>query len=243
MKKLSLRALALTCIVLTSFKNETSMLVQDSYPGAQAWFTQMAQKYPQANLHAVSFQVSDQYASGPHTIYFPEDRLQAIHQAYLNTSNSTNLSVLQAPFKEDEYLLLHEAKHVLDKHNEKGYVALAACVTSMALVNGAAIATATTNPIAAITTFAAGNSAVIASLYAYIRHQEHQADGFANQHADPQALLAGAAWFHELHASNYRENFCSYFEKTASDLYNDPGHPALSDRAIDAFQALYNRTA
>lgn len=237
MKKLSLRALALLCFPLTSFSHETTMLVQDRYPGAQVWFNQMDQKYPQANLHAVSFQVADQYASGPGVIYFPEDRLQSINQVY-----SANSSTTTDQFKEDEYLLLHEAKHVLDKHNEKGCLALAACATGMTLLSGAALATAATNPVATVATLTAGNSSILASLYAYVRYQEQQADNFANQHADPKALLAGAAWFHNLHANNYSGNSRSDFEKTASDLYTDPGHPALSDRAINAFQALYTRT-
>ncbi len=249
MTHISFRALVATMflpvLLISSLHGQSTdeQLVKNIYPGAQIWFEKMSQKYPEAQLQNVSFYVSHYYHSGTGAIYWPEDRLQAINVAY--TAN-TNQSALDGLFKEDEYVLLHEAAHVLKNHYAKGSVALALTAVAFAALNGYIAITAIANPaptyfgwsqlsLAAII----GNSTIVATLFAYIQSQEREADNFANQHADKEALHAGDAYL----------NQCIQHDQQLADLTQNlvnascSCHPSPINRKQALVAALASRFA
>ena len=249
MTHISFRALVATtllpALLISSLHGQSigEQLVKNIYPGAQVWFEKMSKKYPEAQLNNVSFYVSHYYHSDAGAIYWPEDHLQAINNAY---TKNTNQSSLDGLFKEDEYVLLHEAAHVLHNHYAKGSVALALTAVAFAALNGYIAITAIANPASTYLGWSQlslatiiGNSTIVATLFAYIQSQEREADDFANQHADKQALHAGDTYF----------NQCIQHDQQLADLTQSlvdascSCHPSPIDRKQALAAALTSRFA
>lgn len=239
------------------------VLVQSQYPGAQKWFNYIAQKYPQAHLEKTAFCVSNTYHSGPGVIYFPQGRLEFMDQVF-GAMTETQIKQLAktAPdhqdlqqFAQDEYLVLHEAAHVLHQDNQTGEIVFYATLATTALFNSTLlIATITqccqqTELLSGAQTVAknsllalAGNTAIAACLYSYIRFQERRADRFANQHADQAALIAGTQWFEQINSLIHQNKTSdSDLAQTIQEIQQDPAHPAARDRGFDSLCALIYR--
>ncbi|MCX5924358.1 MAG: M48 family metalloprotease [Candidatus Dependentiae bacterium] len=244
------KALAISCLALSSFLNLNGqpvqdLLVKDHYIGAQIWFEKMTQKYPVAQLDNVLFCISDEYLSRTNTIYWPEIRLQAIDKAY-TTQNSNDLENM---FKQDEYLLLHEAAHVLKNHNQKGYVALALTCAAFAALNGYILEQSFKNKstnfdkVKLSIQALIGNVAILTALASYVQIQERQADDFANQYGDDRSLQAGADWTARIEECMLQDQQFSEFTKNLIILYQDPWHPLPASRQQKVIDALALRQA
>ena len=216
---------------------QPEQLVKDIYPGAQCWFEALSKKYPEAQLSNVSFYVSSYCHSGKQAIYWQEDRLQKINVAYSSKTNQNSLSQL---FKQDEYILLHEAGHILKNHNTKAYVALAMAALAFAAVNGYITLRAMTNPACTFfkwsklsMTAIFANSTIFSSLFFYIQSQEKEADAFANTYADEQALLAGNDYF----------DLCIAHDQKLADFVEMLvfTHPSLKSRKQEIAKAVASR--
>ncbi|MFA5998922.1 MAG: hypothetical protein WC747_02815 [Candidatus Babeliales bacterium] len=240
------KALAISCLALSSFLNlhsqpEQDRLVKDHYVGAQAWFEKMTQKYPVAQLDNVLFCISDQYLSRTNTIYWPESRLRAINTAYMKTQNSNDLENM---FKQDEYILLHEAAHVLKDHNQKGYVALALTCAAFAALNGYILKKAfkkdstSFNKVKCSIEALLGNLAILTALASYVQFQERQADEFVNKFGDDRSLQAGAHWLTRIEQCMLKDQQFSEFTKNLIILYQDPWHPLPESRRQKVLEAL-----
>ncbi len=225
-----------------SAQSHDEPLVKDIYPGAQRWFEAMSNKYPQAQLSNVSFYVSSYCHSGKQAIYLQEDRLQKINVAYSSTINPslTDQSHLDTLFKQDEYILLHEAGHVLKNHDTKAYVALALTAVVFAAVNGYITLSAVANPnftffgwLKFSMTAIIANSAICATLFSYIQNQEKEADAFANAQADEQTLKAGCDY---LNLCIMHDQQLAYF---AENLFAT--HPSQESRKQEIAKAIASR--
>lgn len=218
-------------------------LVKDQFPGAQIWFEKMAQKYPVAQLDHVLFCISDIYLSRTNTIYWPESRLQAIDRAY----NSKNQHDPENMFKHDEYLLLHEAAHVLKNHNQKGYVALTLTCAAFAALNGYIYVKAFQqdptifNKIKLSIEALLGNLVILTALAQYVQFQEHDADDFVNQYGDERSLQAGADWFMRLEKYMLKDQQYAELTKKLFIIYQDPWHPSPEIRYQKVLDALTSR--
>lgn len=251
MTKNSLFYIKIVIIVSTPLlllANNSPLLVQDRYPGAQAWFNQMSEKYPQAHLKNVKFYVSDeessgqnQYYSGPNAIYFPKESLEQLNRMFSSVQSGKTGQSIWNSFPEAEYLLLHEAAHVLNKDNEKGAIVLpAAFLTFLAINSSLSMATLSENikTLPSIALLTAGNVALITGLYSYVRFQEYKADQFANKQASTLALLAGFLRHLKIHTDRHGfnlENINSWSTKLR-DAFLDPSHPSPIDSANQTLQ-------
>jgi hypothetical protein len=219
------------------------------YPGAQLWFDVMVKKYPQAHLDKMRFRASDDYESGPGMIYFPHDRLQEMHKVFAPSYPAEIFfyptDAMFAKFAEDEYLLLHEATHVLCKDVQHGDVAINVAMGTVIALSVLLCCKSSKNEIS-LSTQAAGSvlGACLAyvALCAYARFQESRADNFANQNADKQALHAGANWFKRLNTlMNFENISVPEIFNSISKVLQDPTHPAPEKRAQKALAALTAR--
>ena len=145
-------------------------------------------------LNRIDFVISNHYHSAPKTIFFPKESLEALNQAYQTAS----VEELQNEFKQEEYILLHEAAHILMHHDEKATVALYLSALALAITNGYFAISFFTNSTASLsqtiqTAWKAllSNAMIIGGVIAYIRQQEKQADGFANAIADERTINGG----------------------------------------------------
>ncbi|OHE76617.1 MAG: hypothetical protein A3F67_09060 [Verrucomicrobia bacterium RIFCSPHIGHO2_12_FULL_41_10] len=257
MKKWLLRLFGLCAIVCaqTSFLSSShtselhehnfGRLVQEVYPGAQFWFNAMIKKYPQAHLEQTKFCVSDEYASGVEEIYFPFYVLEMMHKVFKNAHLHGVTDEMFVQFAEDEYLLLHEAKHVLSKDIEHGDQAIAG---SMVLSFGTSflLAYKTLKEDINVSTAVAGSVASIAAAYvalcSYAQFQERRADDFANQNADARTLRAGACWFKRLDVlMNLESISVPEIFNTIAKIIQDPTHPLPLNRQNKALRALLIR--
>lgn len=226
-------------------QEDSQQFVTSKYPGAQTWYQAMAAKYPQAHLEKIQFGISDSYESGVGIIYFPESRLKQMH-AIFQGANLRNLAAEKlALFAEDEYLLLHEAQHVLKSDVYRGHLAT---TVTMCSVLGVALASMyrckykDADLVTGFATTACAAAVAYAGLIMYGRYQESRADDFANQHADAQALRAGKNWFARLNTLLSFENImipdCL---NSFSQFLQDPVHPTPKSRANKALQSLMIR--
>lgn len=258
----SLIAMAIFCLPIIALANNKPctashedhqcaefFLVKKMHPGAQAWFDHMTQKYPQAHLDKIMFCVGDNYESGPGTIYFPLDRIQRMDQVFNESSEQQIFKYLQSypeneifkEFAQDEYLLLHEAKHVSSKDYEKGIIASIAATTITATLCAFFATTSALGKIQTTTGIASSmlaTATIFTTLWSYARYQESQADDFANKHADIQALLGGLGWFLQLDAN---DEIKEHSELNIKDILHDPVHAYSKNRAARAWKALWQR--
>lgn len=261
-KKLTLGFVAIFCIqfnlfsepsnnICPSFSDRNSendqRFVEFLYPGAQIWFNAMAQKYPQAHLNKIKFCVSDAYEAGLGIIYFPESRLITMNDVF-NNSNALDINDDRfAQFAEDEYLLLHEAMHVLSDDAQSRHLATLFAIGSVMALNSWLCYKVVNNDMRILTQIA--GSALSASfgyvvLSAYARFQESRADNFANQNADVKALRAVACWFERLSMLTQCEHtLMPEIFHSLLIIIQDPEHPSLQSRAKKALQALQIRFA
>ncbi len=235
---------SLSSLLLGSAFQDDQMVFQ-KYPGAGKWYQVMVAKYPQAHLDQIKFGISDNYESGHGIIFFPEWRLQEMQQVFGDVDSFNFTKNMFAPFAEDEWLLLHEASHVLKNDTYHGGLAITAATgLLMALTLNSAYQIGRDNiePLTGILTVAGATVVAYASLILYGRFQEGRADNFANQHADAQALCAGKNWFARLNTLMSFENIMIPDSLNSfSQFLQDPVHPTPKSRASKIIQALMVR--
>lgn len=223
------------------------LVVEKLYPGAQFWFNAMIKKYPQARLDKMRFCVSDAYEAGPGIIYFPEYQLKSMNQVFAGAHVSGVTDEMFAQFAEDEYLLLHEAKHVLCKDVQHADTVIKTATAATAALALVLLFAAVKDKISFTTQMSGsvfGIGVAYASLCAYARFQESRADNFANQNSDARALRAGAYWFKRLNTlMNFENISVPDVFNSISKIIQDPTHPAPENRADKALQALAVRFA
>jgi hypothetical protein len=228
--------------VCPSSTNLQHVLVSQKYPGAQKWFNYMAQKYPQAKLARVLFYVGDNYESEPGSIYFPDSCLAQMNQVFASGACS-ELSLDQ--FKQEEYLLLHEAAHVNNWDSEKGVVAALTVVFGVLILNAkvlSKVAAKKSVGLKDILTSTLGTAGLTCLWYAYAQHQEKNADNFANQQADKKSLQAGATFFARVKTLMSFENInVPDWLNNAFQCFQDPAHPLPQNRYNAVQKALQNR--
>ncbi|HSW77101.1 MAG TPA: M48 family metalloprotease [Candidatus Saccharimonadales bacterium] len=242
------KALAICCFALSFFfslfgSEQHDRLVKDQFPGAQLWFEKMSQKYPVAQLDNVLFCVSDNYLSRTNVIYWPETRLHAINEAYTHKNHQD----LENMFKQDEYLLLHEAAHILKNHMQKGYLALILTCTALATFNSYIAEKVCNNDFTILNTIEyfmhglVGNIIIFAVLAQYVQLQEQQADDFANEYGDERSLQAGADWFADLEKCMLEDQQHAELIKQLIIIAKDPWHPSPQSRHQKVITALNNQ--
>ena len=230
------------------------VFVAKDYPGAQLWFDYMITKYPQAKLESVHFCVSDNYQAGTHVIYFPEFRLKRMNQVFGSLNSKKITDAMLAEFAEDEYLLLHEAKHVMCNDFAHGnkvmdaafYAFMSFSLTVLANQGVKALDSESNKKLfEKIDHYALGGIAVTATLSApiiclYARFQERRADAFANQTADKRALKAGILWFSRLNTlMNFETIDIPHLIDPLFKFIQDPCHQTPKFRQQQAFK-VYN---
>lgn len=257
---LSLSKIAIFCIQFSLFaehftdtctsipdgsQGNGQQFVVSKYPGAQKWYEAMVAKYPQAHLDQIQFCISDNYESCETSIYFPEYRLRDMQRVFGNLKSKDFTAEKFALFAEDEYLLLHEAQHVLKSDAYHGLLAMTSSAGSI-LATGLSLAylykndkvSASTGILSMICTAAIAYTTLIW----YARFQEYSADNFANQNADAAALRAGKNWFARLNTLMSFENMAIPDSLNSfSQFLQDPVHPTPKSRANKALQALMVR--
>lgn len=220
-------------------------LVADVYPGAQKWYQTMVAKYPQASLEKIQFGISDNYESGQGIIFFPEWRLRDMQQVFGSVHPLRFTEEMFVAFAQEEWLLLHEAAHVLKNDTYHGAVAITATtglMTSMVLACACAQNYNKLKTSTGILTVACTAAVGYAALILYGRFQESRADDFANQNADAQALKAGKSWFDRLNTlMNFENISIPDFLNSFSHFLQDPIHPTPKSRALKVLQALIIR--
>ncbi len=225
--------------------DELDIFVQDLHPGAQRWFEFMMQKYPQAHLNRVHFCVSDNYEAGYNTIYFPEHRLKDMDKVFGHVLVAQITEQMLAEFAEDEYLLLHEAHHILNRDARKQDFVLRATILAIVALNAVALGQIFNQKkisMQILVDACAGNCTLVAIFYAYAQYQERQADKFANQNASQSALLAGIDWFKRLDTLLRYENIdIPNWCNDGYRLWQDPVHPLPLSRACRAAKAHKER--
>ncbi len=223
-------------------------LVADKYFGAQQWYETMSKKYPQAHLNKIQFGISDSYESGVGIIYFPEYRLQSMQEIFGNIDPKEFTKDMFLSFAEDEYLLLHEASHVLKNDVRNGGFAVICGVGLVATAFLRLVFNFQKNKIdqpcvqtdCAIVTGASILACTAVILYA--RFQEYCADSFANQNADAAALKAGKSWFDRLNTLMNFENIAiPDCLNSFSQFLQDPVHPTPKTRSNSALRSFMIR--
>ncbi|MBP6892508.1 M48 family metalloprotease [Candidatus Babeliales bacterium] len=257
---LSLSKIALFCIQFSFFaehfadactsisdgsREDGQQFVISKYPGAQKWYEAMTVKYPQARLDQIQFCISDAYESGDSVIFFPEYRLRDMNTVFGDVKLKKYTAKMFAPFAEDEYLLLHEAEHVLKHDVYHGYLAIK---TSGVLILTVALSAAclwkndNLNASTGILSTSCIATIACVGLIWYSRFQEYRADNFANQNVDAATLRAGKNWFARLNTLMSFENIAiPNFLNSFSQFLQDPAHPTPQSRASKALQALMVR--
>lgn len=233
--------LAVICLPHLIITDNQKNLVKSRYPQAYTWYRDLATKYPKANLFSIDFCISDYHHSDSNAIFWPECNLKIIDQYY---DSSFIAPEIQQLMLEDEYLLLHEACHALKNHVAKGGISLAAATTastSLAIGLATAAYTETISTVVAIAYGATGSITAAASIFAYARTQEQEADEFANQNADQLALQAGIKWHQKNHKELQIPDNASAIQQTYIEITSDIAHPAPQERLNNAQQALNNR--
>lgn len=237
-------------------KKSEDVLVSQKYLGAQRWFEYIVKKYPQAKLESTDFCISDNYQAGTNVIYFPEFRLQRMNEVFGSVDSQAFTDVMFAEFAEDEYLLLHEAKHVISDDYRKGnslLYATAYTLAALCLTVGAnkcceeSLLEGRRELSEKIDTYAFIGMGAVALCSCpiicwYARFQERRADAFANQIADKQALQAGILWYTRLNTLMNFENI------TIPDCFDpvfkfiqDPYHQTPKFRQQQAMKAYFAR--
>lgn len=235
---LTLAAICLPHLIIT---DDQKISVKSRYPQAYAWYRDLATKYPTANLSSIEFCISDHHHAGSGVIFWPEQNLKIIDLFYGSSSITPKIQQLML---EDEYLLLHEACHVLNGHTTKGTAAIVAATTASAGLTLGLTAQMCAQAIPAVTAVAQGalgHVALAAGIFAYARAQERQADDFANQTADQASLQAGAAWHQNNHNELQIPETASPLLQTYIEISSDKAHPAPQERLSSSLQALEKR--
>lgn len=241
LKKYFLTLLAAVFLPQLILADAQKISVKSRYPQAYAWYRDLATKYPLANLSSIEFCISDHHHAGSNEIFWPEQNLKIINQYYNSSAITPEIDLL---IKEDEYLLLHEACHVNNSHVTKGGLALAGATTASA---GLTLGLAAQACAGAISTTAAaasgilGNAALAASVYAYARSQEQQADEFANQNASQDVLQVGIAWHQNNHDELQIPTSASTLKQIYTEVSTDAAHPSPQSRMNAAKTAHADR--
>jgi hypothetical protein len=226
---LTLAAVCLPHFICTQSPN---ILVKNHFPNAYQWYLDMSEKYPDAKLSSIEFCICDHHHAKNHTIYFPKSSIEFINSWYKSPQQSSEIQELLA---QEEYLLLHEACHVLNYDYEKAeFIKIAALgagflsslnslvqVCTQSTIKGALQQGAKGTAVAAV--FAAG-------VLAYTRYQEKNADHFTNQNGDQPTLEAGINW----HKENKKElnipQDVSTLQQLIIEQISDLAHPRPTKR-------------
>jgi len=240
MLKKSFLTLAAVCLPHLIFTQTSNDLVKNHYTNAYNWYLSISEKYPDAKLNTIDFCISDHHHAKNHCIYFPQSSIEFIDNWYNIDSNFNEIS---QKLTEEEYLLLHEAAHALNYDYEKGEFAKITVITTgtlSLLYLMSQVLTDSINPKEAIFKSSAIITALTASIFAYARLQEKNADHFANQIVDKKTLKAGIAW-HEQNKKdlNLPEN-CPHIRKLILEQTDDLAHPRPTKRQQRA-QISYNK--
>ena len=237
-------------------KKSEDVFVSQRYLGAQRWFDYIVKKYPQAKLESVDFCISDNYQAGTNVIYFPEFRLQRMNEVFGSVDFASFTDVMLAEFAEDEYLLLHEAKHVMSDDYKNGnrllhtmgYTLAALCLTVGAnkcceesLLDGhkQSLEKIYNYAFVGIGAVALCSCPIICW---YARFQERRADAFANQTADQKALRAGILWYARLNTlMNFENITIPDCVDPVFKFIQDPYHQTPKFRQQQAMKAYFAR--
>lgn len=229
-------------LTVTTKAEPNKKLVKTFYPGAQVWFEKMNKKYPAAQLENVLFYAYDHYGSSPDAICFPESDVVEIHNIY--TRSNLNELERELLFKNCEHSLLHEAAHVLLKHNQTGYLVFFDLIISSIIINAIIINQTSLNlkSIASSAMLSAAYAAIATiSLSLYIRSQENDADDFANSIGDRETLEAAAKEYFMAHENRHAGKNRTNTAMILADIYADPIHPSLKSRADKIIKSLNSR--
>lgn len=223
-------------------ENDCVAINEKFHPGAHFWFQVMIKKYPQAHLDKMRFCASNTYEAGTGIVYFPEYTLKAMDEIFQVSYGVRVTQEMFDLFAEDEYLLLHEAMHVLS-NDAKNYNRIdLGSVIGASLISCILFVKAVRDEIK-VQTLAQGTACAIISAYltmcAYSQFQEYRADDFANQNSDEKALRAGICWFKRLDTLMSFENILTpEIVQVISKIFQDPEHPLPYYRMIKAKKAL-----
>jgi Zn-dependent protease with chaperone function len=169
----------------------------------------MIKKYPQAHLDKMRFCASTTYEAGVGVIYFPEYTLNSMDEVFNFSSSDPITQKMFDLFAEDEYLLMHEAMHVLcnDAINfERASFGSIVGASLISLILFAQVVQGEMSWQTQVKGSVFGAFVAYVALSYYSQFQEIRADGFANQNCDENALRAGICWFKRLDTVMNLEN-------------------------------------
>lgn len=193
---------AITNYVNTNYLIREEYLVLKDFPAAQAWYDEMAVKYPQAKLSEKSFLQTMrntrakymQWCSTSNQIYCPQEALEEIETLYQKKLDGQELTQEETlALGTQEFVLLHEAGHI--EHNDLFYRTLYSIGTFASLEAARAAFHENEKTQQNWTTFlieliAFGHLSNIPS-----RCQERAADKFSYELVDMNALQGGINFF------------------------------------------------
>jgi len=228
------------------YANKAFVEVKSLYPNAYNWYCDMIQKYPSAKLENVSFCISNNFLASTNTIFWPEEILKTIEALYPINEKTQDMLIF---FLKQEYILLHEAGHIINNDIPKRRIAALLTLTTVCgsilyceaiMLKGNMFLSLKEKKslIIALTTAIASYPL----LFIYIRSQESRADNFANQTATKECLEAGIKWHNEIECY-FNNEISSYYllPKSIQFFINDPEHPTANDRKEAAKKALRDR--
>lgn len=200
--------------------NTKDHLVETNYPYAKLWYDNLAKKHPEASFEKSKFLLHTQTlngsgaSAGMHKICLNQNDVSNLNTSYEKKSSCTAYE--EEKMSELEWILLHEACHI--KNND--------CINNQALALGAAagsealyqlhkkktpviptptakwpsqLYSATKRIPKRIGVFTGMATLAAVPAHSYMSRAERKADDFAIQHADMNALRAGANFFKKHH--------------------------------------------
>ena len=168
-------------------------LVKNKFPFAQEWYDALNVKHPEAELDKKLFLQEmrgipakmTSWCSTFNDIYFPQESLKEINTIYKKKMNNEEITKEEeTALCKEEFILLHEAGHI--QHND-----IRNRLCCLFGVNAALIATLDNSKNNVGTYYLA----MIATLIGTSRFQESNADNFACENSDINALEGGITFF------------------------------------------------
>jgi len=191
----------------TSILAREEYLVASKYPDAQKWYEALSKKYPDAHLEQKRFSQTMRgvranaiaWCSAFDAIYFPQASLKEINRLYKKKMKNKELTQEELTIlAKEEFILLHEAGHI--EHNDMWKRLVSIIGIEAILSIGSQLYLKHINPSGVQRTIVSHMDGFIpffVALFGYIRYQEAQADNFACQQGDIDALKGGITFFED----------------------------------------------